>query len=167
MTSCIFLYSAAGIFMAYTISVFAMFGVLPSLSESHYRWKEKDKRLSFVFPSFIFIMSILLVPYWFDHSSENTLFLILFASFSFLLVAAAPLFKGYQRKTHFTGAIMCAAATLLWMILNGHSNIPLWWLCAAIVAICIFGRRTWLLWLEIAAFVSLFNTHIYKHLTTI
>jgi len=167
MASPIFLYTASAIFVAYVVTIFAKFGLLLSLSESHYKWKEVHKKLGFIFPLFILSLIVVLLPYWFDVSSEDTRFCAFLSLCGLLFVAGAPLFKDkFQRRVHFCGASVSWLGANGWLFFNGFWEMPVAFMIIASIYTLIH-RKSWLLWFELAGILSLLTILLINHIKTI
>ena len=51
------------VFVAYTLATIIVFGILPSLSASYYKWEEKHK-CGWLFSATMFTMAVTLLPAW-------------------------------------------------------------------------------------------------------
>jgi hypothetical protein len=139
-----------GIFAIYMTYVFAKYGVRPSISDSFYG-------VGWLFTIWCFVVGISVAAMLLDLSEGKWWqFLSFFAGGGLCLVGAAPRFKTFEAKTHFTGAATCAVSAVIWMILAG------WWIVPT-VAVVIAAGVSWkypqskVLWFELAAFTSTFT----------
>jgi hypothetical protein len=57
---------------------------------------------------------------------------------------------------HFTGAILCAIASTIWLFCAGFWLIPTIIMPIGVMVAC-FIRVNWLFWIELSAFVSTYS----------
>lgn len=144
------------LFISYVIVATIKFGILPSLSDSFYKYGGKPK--GYVFTVAMWATVFLIMPLWFSVTKDIFTFSTFLACGGLLLVGSAPVFKGEDNKWHQIFAIICAVFALLWQILNQqYWEVPV---ITLIVAILVFITKSWkqcrTFWLEMIAFFSTF-----------
>jgi hypothetical protein len=150
------------VFVAYTVATIVLFGILPSLSASYYKWEEKYK-CGWLFSATMFTMAVTLLPAWLTLSEGSTFqFLSFLCPASLIFVGAAPKFETerLEKWLHPIAAIICAVCAILWLLFVGH----LWWvvLISLIVflAIALLTKtliKSAVFWFEMIAFVATYN----------
>ena len=150
-------YISFATFIAYILWICVAFGVPESISETYYILERRRKGRGLIFTIWCWIVALLLLPYWLEISSENTQFLAFFAALGLCFVGAAPRFRSYgmERTTHFIGAVMSGACSLMLLLWAGAGIYPLATLSAFAIPIFI-NRENWLFWLEMGAFTPVF-----------
>lgn len=153
-------------FMVYNTVVLLLFGVPKSLSMTHYLFKERQDMLKVLFPSFITLLCMFLIPCWLQISEGSTFqFTAFLSGGSLLFVGASPYFKNgdLEGMVHQISAYMCAGFAILWIILV----TKLWWIILIVLALVVVAAiltKTWktcyIYWLEMVAFTSTFITMI-------
>ena len=158
------------LFVVYNIVVLILYGVPHSLSNTHYLFKQSNESLKFLFPAFITLLCLFLIPCWLQ-LSEGSLF-----QFTAFLSGGSLLFVGFspycnnedlEGMVHDISAYCCAGFAILWIILV----TKLWWIIlivfGLIVVIAII-TKTWktcyIYWLEMVAIISTFASMIAYYL---
>ena len=155
-------FASAAIFASYIALMCYNFGVLPSLSESYYLLEEKKKGNGRLFTLFCFVITLTLLPFWLEHSSEHTEFLAALASFCLVFTGCFAQFKGENKSTHFILALGCALFSLLWMIFSGLYIYPLVIMPIACI-VALFNKPNWLFWIEMGSFSSQYSAVFSLH----
>ena len=158
---------AISIFILYTIISLCIFKKIPSsLSNTYYMYKEKKEWLKYLFPIMIFSVIGLLMPAWLEATEGSYLqFLSFLTCGSIMFVGAAPNFRGskIESKVHEVSAICAAIFSVLWSILViGSWGFIIMWIIyfIAIALITDTLKKSYIFWLEMAAFMSLFSNLI-------
>lgn len=127
-------FSAVAVIVAYlAYTIFAFNRIPKSISETYYQWAERGAK--YLFTAVMWLVTILLLPYWAAKSPDNLQFLPFLSMSGLAFVGGACAFKETLTKaTHFTSAGIWAASALLYFILLGD------W--AAIVCGGVFGLVT-------------------------
>lgn len=148
------------VFVAYTLATIIVFGILPSLSASYYKWEEKHK-CGWLFSATMFTMAVTLLPAWLTLSEGSTFqFLSFICPASLIFVGAAPKFENdsiIEKWLHPIAAIICAVCAICWLLFVGH----LWWLmliCFVVfLAIALLTKtliKSAVFWFEMVAFIA-------------
>ena len=144
------------IFISYLLVTGIKFGITPSISASHYKYREKGVLYEALFTLFCWGVTFSILPTWLDNTSSNIQFIPFLAAAGLGFVGASPLFKDdkLENRVHSISAMICAVGSYLWSFIDG--NI---WL--AIIAILItipiyFKMKNRVYWAEIIAFIHLF-----------
>jgi hypothetical protein len=158
-------------FIAYNAIVLLLFGVPPSLSMTHYLFKEKQNMLKVLFPAFITMLCMFLIPCWLQISHGATFQFTAFLSAGMLLfVGASPYFNNskLENLVHNISAYCCAGFAILWIVLVTQ----LWWvilIVLSLITIAAILTKTWkncyIYWLEIGVFLSTFSSIILYYIT--
>lgn len=156
-----------GIFFLYVISSLIVFKKPPhSLSGTYYMYKEVKERLKYLFPIIMFSVSGLLIPVWLEATEGSNLqFLSFLTCAAIMFVGAAPNFKGIgvENVVHIVSAVIAAVCAMLWCIFVVGSGIIIvgYLLLFFNLALCTNSLKTsYVFWLEMAAFISLFTSLI-------
>jgi hypothetical protein len=130
-------------------TIVALYGVLPSLSDSYYELPEKWR--DYIFTPLFFALGL------FSAILGESGWMV-FAGFGICLVGAAPQFKdSFVKPVHFVGAGIAAIFSQLYILFA----LGLWPLNIAFIVACILisvfraNNRIW--WLEMACFVSAYG----------
>ena len=163
----IFTYIAISIFILYTIISLCIFKTIPySLSNTYYMYKEKKEWLKYLFPIVMFLTSGFLLPAWLEATEGSVWqFLSFLTCASIMFVGAAPNFKdtNIESKIHEIAAICAAVFSILWsIIVVGSWEFIIMWLLyfIAIALLTDTLKKSYIFWLEMAAFISLFSNLI-------
>ena len=150
------------LFVIYNVVALMLFGVPKSLSMTYYLFKERENVLKYMFPSMIVLLCMLLIPCWIELSEgSNFQFLSFLAPVALMFVGFTPAFNDADmyKTIHNIAAYTCAVFALLWIILV----TPYWYVILAVfglITIAAIVTKTWktsyVYWLEMVAFVSLF-----------
>ena len=153
-------------FLTYNILSILLFNVPESLSQTYYLFKERKNVLKILFPSMIILMVIFLSPCLFIISDNSAFqFMTFLSMLSLMFVGACPTFlnSDFDNKLHTIAAYIAAAYAMLWIILV----TPYWYIIlivAGIISIIATLTKTWkksyIYWLEMIAFISIFITII-------
>ncbi|MDR3140623.1 MAG: hypothetical protein LBU37_02680 [Tannerellaceae bacterium] len=101
-------------FLAYILSVVAMFGIPPSVSESFYLLDARKKDRGFLFTLWCYLIGITSIILMLSLSGERWFQAVgFFAGAALCFVGTAPLFKDREHKIHAGSAFVCALAALL------------------------------------------------------
>jgi hypothetical protein len=147
------------IFVTYTLVTIILFGILPSLSASYYKWEEKYK-CGWLFSATMFTMAVTLLPAWLTLSEGSTFqFLSFLCPASLIFVGAAPKFENdrLEKWLHPIAAIICAVCAICWLLLVGHL-----WRVVLISFVVLLGigiitktfKKSAVFWFEMVAFVA-------------
>ncbi len=147
------------VFVTYTVATIVLFGILPSLSASYYKWEEKHK-CGWLFSATMFTMAVTLLPAWLTLSEGSTFqFLSFLCPASLIFVGAAPKFENdnIEKWLHPIAAIICAVCAICWLLFVGH----LWWvvlICFVVfLAIALLTKtliKSAVFWFEMVAFIA-------------
>ena len=130
-------------------------GLPESLSAVYYKFGKNG----WVFQLFLYMTAMSLLPVWIE-VSEYT-FLPFLACSSLLFVAGAPCFKAeFQGKIHYTSALLCCIAAVLWQILEGLWDVTLWFFFIGGM-LTLKNKSKWCWWLECAVISSLLCSALY------
>jgi hypothetical protein len=176
MTTLLFI--SAALFVAYIITMCAMFGVPPSISDTYYLlealpvshrrrrcesigdfYRTIGNNYGLIFILWCWYIAITLLTYWLENSGGNSQFLTFLSAAGLFFVGGAAHFRASKiaKAVHTWGAITCAGMALLWLCIAG-----LWiWPCVLLIIgsiIAVLDRRNWLFWLEVAGFLSIYVT---------
>lgn len=159
-------------FIVYNAVALLLFGVPHSLSMTHYLFKERQDTLKLLFPAFITMLCIFLIPCWLQISEGSTFqFTAFLSAGSLLFVGCSPCFKNgdLEGMVHQISAYCCAVFAILWIILV----TKFWWIILIVAALIITAAiltKTWktcyIYWLEMIAFGSTFMTMVAHYITT-
>lgn len=159
-------------FVVYNVIALMLFGVPPSLSMTHYLFRDRQKSLRVMFPAFITMLCIFLIPCWLQISEGSTFQFTAFLSVgSLLFVGCTPYFNDGKLEglVHKLSAYCCATFAILWIILV----TKFWWIILIVAALIITAAiltKSWktcyIYWLEMIAFGSTFMTMIAYYITT-
>jgi len=159
------LYISAAVFVAYIVTMCAMFGELTSISESYYLLERKHKGLGWIFTGWCWVEALTLLPYLMHVCPENMKFMAFWACVGLAFVGVAPQTKAIkmEKTVHFVGATMSGGLSVLIIFLMGYAPCPI---IAIIIAtiLMVYREKKWLLWLEIAGFVSTYTALIINNL---
>ena len=158
------------LFVVYNIVALILYGVPHSLSNTHYLFKQSNESLKFLFPAFITLLCLFLIPCWLELSKGSLFqFTVFLSGGSLLFVGASPYFKNgdLEGMVHQISAYMCAGFAILWIILV----TKFWWIILivfGIIAAIAIITKTWktcyIYWLEMVAFISTFISMIAHYL---
>lgn len=159
------------IFVVYNIVVLALFGVPKSLSMTYYLFKGKKNSLKCLFPIMIVSLCMLLIPSWIELSeSSNFQFLSFLAPVALVFVGFTPAFNDADmyKTIHNIAAYSCAVLAMLWIILV----TPFWYIILIVLGIISViavltktVKSSYIYWLEMVAFISLFTSIIVYYIT--
>lgn len=159
------------LFVIYNIIALILFGVPKSLSMTYYLYKERQNSLKLMFPTMIVLLCILLIPCWLTLSEgSNFQFLSFLAPASLMFVGFTPAFNDddMYRMIHSIAAGLCAAFAMLWIILV----TPFWYIILIVLGIISViailtktVKSSYIYWLEMVAFISLFASIIAYYVT--
>ena len=159
------------LFVIYNVIALILFGVPKSLSMTYYLYKERQNSLKLMFPTMIVLLCILLIPCWLTLSEgSNFQFLSFLAPMALMFVGFTPAFNDddMYRTIHSVAAGLCAAFAMLWIILV----TPFWYIILIVlglITIIAIATKTWktsyIYWLEMVAFISLFASIIAYYIT--
>ena len=159
------------LFVIYNIVALILFGVPKSLSMTYYLFKERKNSLKALFPAMIALLCVLLIPCWLTLSEgSNFQFLSFLAPAALMFVGFTPAFNDADmyKIIHNVAAYTCAVFAMLWIILV----TPFWYIILivlGVIAVAAILTKTWktsyIYWLEMVAFVSLFITITAYYLT--
>lgn len=151
------------------------FGILSSYSSYASKWKQAvplDHGTN-LWSIVTVMMAILLAPAMLEVGDESPLQFLGFFAPAYLIVAAVTPDYEYrpgdneydqkrrlrQRIIHFVGAVICAAASVIWVILA----LRLWYLVPAAIVLAGIAayftktyRECYVLWLELAMFAAVY-----------
>ena len=143
-------------FVGYVSTVWTKFGVLPSISDSFYAWKDWKEGTQWLFTLFCWIITFTLLPI-----EPNPFFFFGAAGIGFV-GAAAQIKKKFVEKVHVKGAVIGISAALLGIGFTFGN----WWLVtgALIIAglIKLFKIKNDIWWIEITAYTAVI-TSFYQH----
>lgn len=101
----------------------------------------------------LYFIAMALLPVWIEVSDYA--FLPFMSCSSLLFVAGAPCFKAeFQGKIHYTSALLCCIAAVLWQILEGLWDVTLWFFFIGGM-LTLKDKSKWCWWLECAVIASL------------
>lgn len=142
------------LFLGYYVMYLTHHGTAPvSLSDTYYNVKNRWK-----FSVWLIVLTALVYVPWIE-ASERLEFLVFFACFANLLVAASPQFKDdFVGKVHYGAAGVMFVCTLIWEITNGGLFVILGLFCI----FALINRSRWVLWLEFGLFLDLCFSLIVK-----
>jgi len=145
------------IYLIYIVVSVCVFGIPESVSDTYYQWKEKNPKLSVLFPLFCMLAGMSLMTSWIVLSEGRPYqFLSFLAPAALVFVGIACGFKESLTKTvHYGSAVVCFVCAILWLLLERY------WFSTSVVffpCLCIafFNRKNWLFWVETAAFLSVY-----------
>lgn len=149
------------VFFGYVGFIWSKYGILPSISESYYRFPDKLKQLftffcwGFAFPAIIIGVDL----------TDN--FLMFLAGSGIVFVGAAAAFKQKVTKTvHFVGAGAGVVLSQLSIALDFHYYIFNAIFLAAGLYVIFKKSPSKIWWIEIAAFLTISATLGYDLLTS-
>ncbi len=149
------------LFLIYLFGTVSVFGIPESVSDTYYQWKQKEPKLSVLFPLFCVLAGTSLLSGWVVLSEGRSYqFLTFLAPAALVFVGVACQFKEQLTRTvHYGAAVVCFVCALLWLWLEGRWFLPgiLFFPC---LCIAFFNRNNWLFWIETAAFISVYLTLI-------
>ena len=156
---------ATCIYVVYNAISMAYFGILDSLSNTYYLYKEKCGK-GWLFCLMMYTVVLLMMPAWIGLSEgSNWQFLAFLAPASIMFVGTAPRFKdsNLENKVHSISAIIAAICSIAWVALV----TPYWWLIliwtgfVALAAIFTSSYKSaYTYWLETIAFGATFTAAI-------
>lgn len=159
------------LFVIYNIVALMLFGVPKSLSMTYYLFRDREKMLRGLFPAFISLLYILLMPCWLQLSQDSTFQFTSFLSIgSLFFVGMSPAFNDYsiEHLVHNISAYSCAAFAILWIVLV----TPYWYvilMVAGVIGVIGCITKTWktsyIYWLEMIAMISTFITMIMYYIS--
>jgi hypothetical protein len=136
------------IFTSYITLITILFGWLPSISESWYRFNEKNFALSGVFWLFCFSIGLTLImtPGWLFQVSGFGLW---------ITGTMAPFKKKWMAigLLHSVGAYVCILAALIGLGVHRDTWIPLLGFITILVLIKEYRPKNETFWIEISAFI--------------
>lgn len=144
----------------YTIAVIWLFRVPPSYSETYYLFRNIRPWMGRLFTLFCWVICVGAGASMIELSEgEWYQFLGFFAMVGLGLVGTAAVFKtdASQRRAHYVGAAICAAAASLWIVFSGYWWVLPFWLLLAAVGVKITGRDKWLFWGELVLFYAVYT----------
>lgn len=143
------------IFIGYLVVTGIKFGITPSISASHYKWREKGVAYETLFTLFCWGITFSIIPTWLDNTSFNIQFIPFLAAAGLGFVGASPLFKDdeLENKVHSISASICAVGSYLWAFLDG--NILLAIIAVLITIPVYFKTKNRIYWAEVIAFTHL------------
>lgn len=149
------------IFITYLLVISVKYGVPDSISDSFYLLEGTKKKLGIIFTLFCWVIVGFLLPTWLDNSPENYQFLAFLACGALCFVGTAAQFKeDFVKKVHFISAGISAISAIIWMCLMGYWFIPVGVGITTLSIIWLGGdkfvKRTYLFWLEVVGFISLY-----------
>lgn len=145
------------VFLVYVGVTQKLFGITPSISASHYKWREKGRIYEILFTLFCWGITFTVLPIWLDVSPENVQFLAFLSAAGLGFVGASPLFMDdkLENTVHSTAAILCITASFVWAFIAGN---PLFALAMfAGIVFVYFKIQNKVYWAEIIAFIHLFT----------
>lgn len=144
------------IFISYLVVTGIKFGITPSISASHYSWREKGISYEALFTLFCWGVTFSILPTWLDNTSSNIQFIPFLAASGLGFVGASPLFKDdkLENRVHSISAMICAVGSYLWAFLDG--NILLAIIAVLITIPVYFKMKNKIYWVEVIAFTHLF-----------
>ena len=158
-------------FLIYNIVALVLFGVPKSLSMTYYLYKERQNSLKIMFPTMIVLLCILLIPCWLTLSEgSNFQFLSFLAPAALMFVGFTPVFNDADmyKTIHNVAAYSCAVFAMLWIILV----TPFWYIILIVLGIISViavltktVKSSYIYWLEMVAFISLFASIIVYYIT--
>lgn len=136
-------------FVTYIGIVWAKFGILPSMSDSFYEWKEWKEGTQWLFTLFCWIITFTLLPL-----EPNPFFFFAAAGAGF--VGAAPqIKKEFVKKVHVKAAIILLTSGLLGIGFTFND----WWLVVGALSIGglikLFKVNNSIWWIEMTAYITI------------
>lgn len=135
----------AAIFCSYVIFITSKFGMLPSISESHYKLNES--RQGYLFTLFCFSLSVTMIL------KENILFFI--AGAGLALVGVASQFKwtgAFTDKLHYLGAFIGISSSLAGIYFHQNNQNVIYGLIPLLVS-AVLPIKNKIFWVEIVSFL--------------
>jgi hypothetical protein len=152
-----FLIITKGFFDLFICAMVVAFGVPYSISDTFYLMNAKKRNLGYLFTVWAALTGIAVAAMMFELSvGQWYQFLGLFAGGALGFVGAAPLFKGHEKKIHYTAAGVCAVAAVVWMVATGYWFVPATTLATCGVITMLTKTRKYMFWFEVVMFVSMF-----------
>ena len=159
------------LFVIYNVIALLLFGVPKSLSMTYYLYKERQNSLKLMFPTMIVLLCILLIPCWLTLSEgSNFQFLSFLTPAALMFVGFTPVFNDADmyKTIHNIAAYSCAVFAMLWIILV----TPFWYIILIVLGIISViailtktVKSSYIYWLEMVAFISLFTSIIVYYIT--
>lgn len=146
------------IFLSYIFFLVYRFGVLPSISESHYRLN--DLRKSYLFTLFCWALSVLMI---FQTNETSPLFFISATGLAF--VGSASEFKwtgAFTNIVHYGGALLGIGGALMGLWIEYNNLIPLLAFISIGIVLSALNVRNIIWWVEIVAFVCIISGLLYR-----
>lgn len=146
------------VFLSYVLYLTYRFGVLPSISESHYRLSEIRK--GYLFTLFCWVLSITMI---FQTNETSPLFFLSATGLAF--VGAASMFKWDGAQTafvHYIGASLGIAGALIGLMYEYSNPHPVAIFILSTLILKLFSIRNAIWWVEIIAFLCIISGLLYR-----
>lgn len=111
-------------------------------------------KIGWWFTVIMFCIAIVTLPFALD-AWDSVFSFLMCAGIAF--VGAAPHYKGSEHDIHYVAALVSMVCSVIWV-----ANVNAWWLCSFMAALfaSAIDKRRWLLWMEIACFISVYGAMI-------
>lgn len=166
-----------GLLAVYIKKSIDRYGLPASLSATHYSWKGDG--LKYMFGLFMVVFAMGLMPVLMEISGDKYRFLAFLSCGGLMFVGEMPNFKEEDKKGHYIATAICFITSILWAWKANLFIVPAIVFPLVLIAwgwkygkgLCevklnglnnYFSERSFLFWIEMAAFASLFIEVIIK-----
>lgn len=152
------LWFSFGIFTAYLLLIYILFGWIASISQSYYEFKERyGNKWTWLFTVTLVLFAFPIMIYGLTtFDSSNFQFLFFLTPMGIIFTAVAPQFKeSLTNRVHYVGAvvgIISGMFTLL-LILNLYMVVCLWLATIGLIWLLKLNNRTY--WIEVVSFYTI------------
>lgn len=158
-------YFGISFFVLYISSICIIYGIPESISDSFYLlekgYKDIKWNMSYAFTVFCYVICFSIMPVWLEHTPKILQFIPFIAASALAFVGTSPYFKTINKKIHFVSAIICMIFAILWIYLVA---IKYWYvplnIALMFLILYLLNRKSWMFYLEMWAFMSLFTSLI-------
>lgn len=126
-----------------------------SISQTAYLFHEKFNK-HYLFTIYCTIITFTLLPLWLEHSPSEYEVFCFFACLGVLFAGATPFFlEKFEKPIHYTSAVLCISAYMLWMLFMGEYIYPIVGVSITLIAWLLNRRESFVLFLETTSLLSI------------
>jgi hypothetical protein len=147
------------VFASYLCIASFLFGALPSISDSFYRFEEQKRGHGYLFTAWCFVIGFASMTLILEASAGKWFqFLGFIAGAGLCLVGAAPRFRTLEKRIHTVAALLCGIPAVAWCLLTGHWAIVLLSFGMCLLLCAALKKKNPVFWVETAAFAATYAT---------
>ena len=152
------LWFSFGIFSAYLLLIYLLFGWIKSISQSYYELKERyGNKWTWLFTVTLILFAFPIMIYGLTTFDSSTFqFLFFLAPMGIIFTSVAPQFKeSLTNRVHYIGAVVgiISGMLALLLILNLYMVVCAWLVTIGMLSILKINNKTY--WIEVISFYTI------------